>query len=90
MAHRFSCANVGTQYRHTLKDIYAASDLVEGLLKNKERPPAFDEMDKNYSADQAILHFNEVDECSGLDSVLTYRLWNQLVMSGENTLYNLL
>jgi L-fucose isomerase-like protein len=89
MAHRFGCATIGIQYQQGLKDICAASDLVEGLLNNKERPPVFDANGNELFADEAIPHFNEVDECAGLDSVLTYRLWNQLGMSGENTLHDL-
>lgn len=89
LADWFGCATIGIQYQQGLKDICAASDLVEGLLNNTERPPVFDANGKELFAGKAIPHFNEVDECAGLDSLITYRLWNELGMSGENTLHDL-
>lgn len=89
LADYFGCATIGIQYQQGLKDICAASDLVEGLLNNTERPPVFDAIGKELFAGKAIPHFNEVDECAGLDAVITYQLWNQLGMSGENTLHDL-
>lgn len=89
LADWFGCATIGIQYQQGLKDICAASDLVEGLLNNTERPPVFDASGKELFAGKAIPHFNEVDECAGLDALLTYRLWNELGMSGENTLHDL-
>jgi hypothetical protein len=29
-------------------------------------------------ADEALPHFNEVDECAGLDGLVTYHLWRRL------------
>ena len=37
----------------------------------------------------ALPHFNEVDECAGLDSLLTYRLWEELGLQPENTLHDI-
>jgi hypothetical protein len=37
----------------------------------------------------AIPHFNEVDECAGLDALVTNRLWNQLGWAPETTLHDL-
>lgn len=37
----------------------------------------------------ALPHFNEVDECAGLDSLVTYRLWEQLGLQPENTLHDI-
>ena len=42
IAHEFGCAAVGIQYQQGLKDMVPASDLVEGLLNNVERPPVYD------------------------------------------------
>ncbi|MEO7309958.1 MAG: hypothetical protein ABIX01_06150 [Chitinophagaceae bacterium] len=89
MADDFGCATIGIQYQQGLKDICAASDLVEGLLNNTERPPAFSKDGRDLFAGKALPHFNEVDECAGLDALITYQLWNQLGMSGENTLHDL-
>ncbi len=89
MAHHFGCDTIGIQYQQGLKDICASSDLVEGLLNNKERPPVYDIAGNILFAGEAIPHFNEVDECAGLDALVTYKLWNALGMSGENTLHDL-
>src|SRR3546814_2363306 len=42
IASEFGCSTIGIQYQQGLKDLTAASDLVEGLLNNRERPPAYD------------------------------------------------
>jgi len=89
MADDFGCATIGIQYQQGLKDICAASDLVEGLLNNTERPPAFAKDGRELFAGKALPHFNEVDECAGLDALITYKLWEQLGMPGENTLHDL-
>ena len=38
---------------------------------------------------EALPHFNEVDECAGLDGLVTYRLWRELGFEPENTLHDL-
>jgi hypothetical protein len=40
-------------------------------------------------AGEALPHFNEVDECAGLDGLVTYRLWRELGFAPENTLHDL-
>lgn len=89
IADDFGCATIGIQYQQGLKELCAASDLVEGLLNNTDRPPVYSKDGRELFADKALPHFNEVDECAGLDSLITYQLWNQLGMSGENTLHDL-
>jgi L-fucose isomerase-like protein len=89
MADDFGCVTIGIQYQQGLKDICAASDLVEGLLNNTERPPVFSKDGRELFAKVALPHFNEVDECAGLDGLITYSLWQQLGMAGENTLHDL-
>ena len=39
IADEFGCDAIGIQYQQGLKDLAPASDLVEGLLNNVERPP---------------------------------------------------
>ena len=39
IADDFGCAAIGIQYQQGLKDLTPASDLVEGLLNNVDRPP---------------------------------------------------
>ena len=90
IAEEFGCATIGIQYQQGLKDLAPASDLVEGLLNNVERPPVYDEeTGKELFAGEALPHFNEVDECSGLDGLITYKLWRQLGFEPENTLHDL-
>ena len=90
MADEFGCAAVGIQYQQGLKDLAPASDLVEGLLNNVERPPVFSEAGgAELYAEQAIPCFNEVDECAGLDALVTNGLWRKLGWPPETTLHDL-
>lgn len=89
LAKEFGCDTIGIQYQQGLKDLVPASDLVEGLLNNADRPPVFSTAGKEIYPNQALPHFNEVDECAGLDALLTYKLWSELGMEGENTLHDI-
>lgn len=89
MADEFGCATIGIQYQQGLKDLTPASDLVEGTLNNVDRPPVYSEDGRELFPGEAIPHFNEVDECAGLDGLITYKLWRQLGYSPENTLHDL-
>jgi L-fucose isomerase-like protein len=89
IAHDFGCEAIGIQYQQGLKDLTPASDLVEGLLNNVDRPPVCDELTgQELFAGKAIPHFNEVDECAGLDALITNRLWNILGFAPETTLHD--
>jgi hypothetical protein len=90
IAHEFGCDAIGIQYQQGLKDLAPASDLAEGILNNVERPPVLDERTgKELFPGEALPHFNEVDECAGLDGLVTYRLWRALGFPPENTLHDL-
>ncbi len=89
IADEFGCATIGIQYQQGLKDLVPASDLAEGLLNNVERPPVQSEDGRELYAGEALPHFNEVDECAGLDALITYRLWRQLGLPPETTLHDL-
>jgi hypothetical protein len=90
IADDFGCAAIGIQYQQGLKDLAPASDLVEGLLNNRERPPVKSPGNGRILFDgEAVPHFNEVDECAGLDGLVTYRLWRELGFPAENTLHDL-
>lgn len=89
LADEFGCDTIGVQYQQGLKDLAPASDLVEGLLNNQERPPAYSVSGKELFAGEALPHFNEVDECAGIDALVTYKLWKELGMRGDNTLHDL-
>ena len=90
IADEFGCATIGIQYQQGLKDLAPASDLVEGTLNNVDRPPVTREGSKEilYKG-EALPHFNEVDECAGLDGLVTYRVWRELGFPPENTLHDL-
>lgn len=89
MSSDFGCDAIGIQYQQGLKDLLPASDLVEGMLNNSVRPPV---RAKNGSrvlfSGRPIIHFNEVDECAGLDALLTYRVHNALRQPVESTLHD--
>ena len=90
MAHEFGCAAIGIQYQQGLKDLAPASDLAEGLLNNVDRPPVqCQRTGRLLFEGDAVPHFNEVDECAGLDGLITYRLWRELGFAPENTLHDL-
>ena len=89
IADDFGCDAIGIQYQQGLKDICPASDLVEGLLNNVDRPPVTARDSKRVLYDgQALPHFNEVDECAGLDALITNRLWRKLGYDPETTLHD--
>ena len=89
IADDFGCDTIGIQYQQGLKDICPASDLVEGLLNNVDRPPAMSVDGRVLFEGQAMPHFNEVDECAGLDALVTNRVWNRLGYDPETTLHDL-
>lgn len=89
MGHDFGCDAVGIQYQQGLKDLTPASDLVEGLLNNVNRPPAYHaETGEELYAGQMVPHFNEVDECAAIDGLITTRVWRELDLEPENTLHD--
>jgi hypothetical protein len=90
IADDFGCHTIGIQYQQGLKDLSPASDLVEGTLNNVDRP-AVKSADgtRELFAGEALPHFNEVDECAGLDGLITYKLWRVLGFDPENTLHDL-
>ena len=65
-----------------------ASDLVEGLLNNADRPPVVDRAGRELYAGQPLPHFNEVDECAGLDALVTNRVWRAMHLDPATTLHD--
>ena len=89
IAHEFGCDAVGIQYQQGLKDMAPASDLVEGMLNNADRPPVFAEGTKEeLYAGGPLPHFNEVDECAGVDELITNRCWTALGLDPATTLHD--
>jgi hypothetical protein len=90
MADEFGCDTIGIQYQQGLKDLAPASDLAEGTLNNVDRPPVkCPQTGRVLYANEALPHFNEADECAGLDGLVTYRLWRHLGYAPENTLHDI-
>jgi len=90
IADDFGCHTIGIQYQQGLKDLLPASDLVEGTLNNADRPPVYSrDGSRILYAGEPIPHFNEVDECAGLDGLITYRVHKAMGQPVENTLHDL-
>ncbi len=90
IAHDFSCDTIGIQYQQGLKDMVPASDLVEGLLNDVNRPPVYHaQTGEELYAGKAVPHFNEVDECAGVDSLVTNRIWTAMGFDPSTTLHDL-
>ncbi|UGY11639.1 fucose isomerase [Phyllobacterium pellucidum] len=89
IADAFGCEAVGIQYQQGLKDLLPASDLVEGMLNNDIRPDVIGRDGKPIKPGEAIVHFNEVDECAALDGVMTNRVHRALGQPVENTLHDI-
>ncbi|OYW13625.1 MAG: fucose isomerase, partial [Planctomycetales bacterium 12-60-4] len=89
IAADFGCDTIGIQYQQGLKDLLPASDLVEGMLNNLDRPPVKSRDGKRVLYKEMLLpHFNEVDECAGLDGLLTARVHQALEQPAANTLHD--
>jgi hypothetical protein len=88
IAADFGCDAIGIQYQQGLKDLTPASDLAEGLLNNVERPPVFNKQGNELYAGKPLPHFNEVDECAGLDSLVTNRVWTAMRLDPATTLHD--
>ena len=90
IADDFGCDAIGIQYQQGLKDLLPASDLAEGLLNNTERPPAYArDGRREIFAGRVLPHFNEVDECAGVDALVTNRVWTALGYDPETTLHDI-
>ena len=90
IAHEFGCDAIGIQYQQGLKELTPASDLAEGLLNNADRPPVFAEgTTEELYAGTPLPHFNEVDECAGVDQLITNRCWTALGLDPSTTLHDL-
>ena len=89
IADEFGCETIGIQYQQGLKDLLPASDLVEGILNNSDRPPVQNAAGQIIREGEPLTHFNEVDECAGLDGLFTNRVHTALGQPVENTLHDL-
>jgi len=88
IAHNFGCDAIGIQYQQGLKDSVPASDLVEGLLNNADRPPVRGEDGQELYAGVPLPHFNEVDECAGVDAIVSNRVLTAMHLDPATTLHD--
>jgi hypothetical protein len=90
IADDFGCHTIGIQYQQGLKDLLPASDLAEGTLNNTDRPPVRSrDGHRVLYENHPLPHFNEVDECAGLDGLMTHRVHTAMAQPPENTLHDL-
>ncbi len=89
MADRYGCDAIGIQYQQGLRDMAPASDLAEGLLNDRDRPPVRHLDGSRVLFDgEPVPHFNEVDEGSAVDAIVTNRVWNALGLDPATTLHD--
>lgn len=90
IADDFGCDLIGIQYQQGLKDLLPASDLVEGILNNSDRPPVTSRDGRRVLLEgRPLVHFNEVDECAGLDGLMTNRVHQAMGQPVETTLHDI-
>jgi hypothetical protein len=88
IAHSFGCDAIGIQYQQGLKDSVPASDLVEGLLNNVERPPVLGADGRELYPAAPLPHFNEVDECAAVDAIVSNRVLTAMGFDPATTLHD--
>jgi hypothetical protein len=88
IADDFGCSAIGIQYQQGLKDLVPASDLAEGLLNERDRPPAYDEVGRELYPGLPLPHFNEVDWGCGVDALITNRVWSAMGLDPSTTLHD--
>ena len=89
IADDFGCEAIGIQYQQGLKDLLPASDFVEGTLNSSDRPAVKNAKGEVIRPGEPLVHFNEADECAGLDGIMTKRVHKALKQPVENTLHDL-
>ena len=86
---RLGLSAVGIPYQIGLLRSVPASDLVEGMLNNADRPDVVDpETKKVIAKGDAIPHFNEGDMGSGIPQVLMHDILKRKNMPVETTLHD--
>ena len=86
---RHGLSAIGIPYQVGLVRCVPASDLVEGMLNNSDRPDVMDpETRRIVRKGKAIVHFNEGDIGAGLPQVLMRDIYEQKRMAPETTLHD--
>ncbi len=86
---RYGLSAIGIPYQLGLVRCVPASDLVEGMLNNADRPPVKDpDTGKVIEAGRAIPHFNEGDIGAGIPQMLMREIYERKGMPAETTLHD--
>ncbi len=86
---RYGLASIGIPYQYGLVRCVPASDLVEGMLNNEDRPAVKDpETGQVVAKSDSIPHFNEGDMGAGLPQVLMHDIFKRKNMPTETTLHD--
>ncbi len=89
MYRNYGLSSLGIPYQLGLQRCCPASDLVEGMLNNAERPDVVDPATKKVIArGDSVPHFNEGDMGSGVPQVLMHDIFSRKGMSTETTLHD--
>lgn len=90
IADDFGLDVVGIQYQQGLKDICPASDLAEGLLNDRDRPPVRSrDGNRIIRSGLALPLANEADEGAAIDALVTSRVWAAMGLDPETTLHDI-
>ncbi len=86
---RYGLSAIGIPYQYGLVRSCPASDLVEGMLNNADRPDVKSyETGKTINKGEAIVHFNEGDIGAGIPQVLMHDIYKKKGMPTETTLHD--
>ncbi|HOZ45572.1 MAG TPA: fucose isomerase [Candidatus Hydrogenedentes bacterium] len=86
---RYGLSSVGIPYQYGLVRSVPASDLVEGMLNNADRPNVVDPDTRQVvNKGKPIPHFNEGDMGSGVPQVLMSEIYQRKGMPAETTLHD--
>jgi len=86
---RFGLSAIGIPYQVGLVRCVPASDLVEGMLNNTDRPDVIDpETNEVIEKGKPIVHFNEGDMGAGVPQVLMRDIYQRKGLPPETTLHD--
>ncbi len=86
---RYGLSNIGIPYQLGLVRQCPASDLVEGMLNNADRPPVKSPVTRQViNKGKPIVHFNEGDLGSGIPQLLMNDIYERKGMDPETTLHD--
>jgi L-fucose isomerase-like protein len=87
---RYGLSAVGIPYQYGLVRSVPASDLVEGMLNNADRPPVKDpDTGKVIEKGKPIVHFNEGDMGAGVPQRIMFEIYERKGMPSETTLHDI-